>query len=60
MNLTAPLMVGPINLEPFVMGEAAHWQQGFTAQHRSLSDEYGIRARYDGNASLPVCSQRYL
>ena len=29
-ELTAPLMAGPINLEPFVMGEAAYWQQGFT------------------------------
>ncbi len=29
-ELTAPVMVGPINLEPFVMGEAAYWQQGFT------------------------------
>ena len=53
-ELTAPLMVGPINLEPFVMGEAAYWQQGFT---NDSVDRYlmntGMRARLAATRVFP-------
>lgn len=53
-ELTAPLMVGPINLEPFVMGEAAYWQQGFTndSVNRYLMNT-GVRARLTATRVFP-------
>jgi len=53
-ELTAPLMVGPINLEPFVMGEAAYWQQGFTSDsvNRYLMNT-GVRARVTATRVFP-------
>lgn len=53
-ELTAPLMVGPINLEPFVMGEAAYWQQGFTndSVNRYLMNT-GVRARVTATRVFP-------
>ena len=53
-ELTAPLMVGPINLEPFVMGEAAYWQQGFTndSVNRYLMTT-GVRARVTATRVFP-------
>ncbi len=53
-ELDMPFNVGPVNFEPFVMGEAAYWQQGFTAQS---VDRYlvnaGIRARLTASKIYP-------
>ncbi len=53
-ELAAPFMMGPINVEPFVMGEAAYWQQGFTTDS---VDRYllntGVRARLTATKVFP-------
>ena len=53
-ELVAPFMTGPVNIEPFVMGEAAYWQQGFT---NSSVDRYllnaGLRARMTATRVFP-------
>lgn len=53
-ELDMPFNVGPVNFEPFVIGEAAYWEQGFTAQS---VDRYllnaGIRARLTASRIFP-------
>lgn len=53
-ELAAPFMMGPINLEPFAMGEAAYWQQSFTGDS---VDRYllntGVRARLTATRVFP-------
>jgi len=53
-ELAAPFMLGPVNLEPFVMGEAAYWQQGFTSDsvERYLLNT-GLRARMTAMRVFP-------
>jgi hypothetical protein len=53
-EIAAPFMMGPINLEPFVMGEAAYWQQGFTSDSidRYLMNT-GVRARMTATKVFP-------
>jgi len=53
-ELAAPFMLGPINVEPFVMGEAAYWQQGFTSESvdRYLMNT-GIRAHMTATKVFP-------
>jgi hypothetical protein len=45
-EIDAPFMIGPVNIDPYVMGEAAYWDQGFTPES---VDRYllsaGVRAR---------------
>jgi hypothetical protein len=53
-ELDMPFNVGPGNFEPFVMGEAAYWGQGFTEQS---VDRYlvnaGIRGRLSASRIYP-------
>ena len=60
-ELAAPFMMGPINLEPFVMGEAAYWQQGFT---NASVDRYlmntGVRARMTAARVFPFVRNEIL
>lgn len=53
-ELDMPFNVGPVNFEPFVMGEAAYWQDGVAAQS---IDRYllntGIRARMSASRVFP-------
>jgi len=53
-ELDMPFNVGPVNFEPFVMGEAAYWDQGFTQQS---VDRYlvnaGVRARLSASRIYP-------
>ncbi len=53
-ELDAPFRLGPVNFEPFVMGEAAYWEEGFTSQ---AVDRYlvnaGIRARLTASRIYP-------
>ena len=45
-ELDAPFMIGPVNIDPYVMGEAAYWDSGFNGDS---VDRYllnaGVRAR---------------
>lgn len=45
-ELDAPFMLGPVNVEPYVLGEAAYWEEGFAGESM---DRYllsaGVRAR---------------
>ncbi len=45
-ELDAPFMLGPVNVDPYVMGEAAYWDEGFAGESM---DRYllsaGVRAR---------------
>jgi hypothetical protein len=45
-EIDAPFMLGPVNIDPYVMGEAAYWGEGFTSES---VDRYvasaGVRAR---------------
>lgn len=45
-EIDAPFMLGPVNIDPYVMGEAAYWDQGFA---QDSVDRYmvsaGVRAR---------------
>ncbi len=60
-ELAAPFMMGPINIEPFVMGEAAYWQQGFTSES---VDRYllntGVRARMTAMRVFPFVRNEIL
>ncbi len=53
-ELDAPFRLGPVNFEPFVMGEAAYWEEGFTSQS---VDRYllnaGLRARLTASKIYP-------
>jgi lipopolysaccharide export system protein LptA len=53
-ELDMPFNVGPVNFEPFVMGEAAYWERGFTQQS---IDRYlvnaGVRARLSASRIYP-------
>ncbi|MFO1002294.1 MAG: hypothetical protein U0936_18355 [Planctomycetaceae bacterium] len=53
-ELDAPFRIGPVNFEPFVMGEAAYWQDGVATQS---IDRYllntGIRARMSASRVFP-------
>jgi lipopolysaccharide export system protein LptA len=53
-ELDMPFNIGPVNFEPFVMGEAAYWQDGVAAQS---IDRYllntGIRARMSASRVFP-------
>ncbi|MEZ6059198.1 MAG: hypothetical protein R3C19_02435 [Planctomycetaceae bacterium] len=40
-RIDAPFMLGPININPYVMGEAAFWDEGLTAQD---VDRYVVNA----------------
>lgn len=53
-ELDMPFNVGPVNFEPFVMGEAAYWGDGFTNQSvdRYLLN-YGVRARMSASRVFP-------
>ncbi len=60
-ELNAPVNVGPITLEPFVGGEAAFWEEGFTAQS---VDRYlvnaGLRARLSATKLFPFARSEIL
>ena len=60
-ELAAPVMMGPINVEPFVMGEAAYWQQGFTGESidRYLMNT-GVRARMTATRVFPFVRNEIL
>lgn len=60
-ELAAPFMMGPINVEPFVMGEAAYWQQGFTSESvdRYLMNT-GVRARLTATRVFPFIRNEIL
>jgi hypothetical protein len=53
-ELDMPFNIGPVNFEPFVMGEAAYWQDGLGTQS---IDRYllntGIRARMSASRVFP-------
>lgn len=53
-EIDAPFMLGPINVEPFVAGEAAYWEEGFT---NAAVDRYllnaGVRARLTASRIFP-------
>lgn len=53
-ELVAPFNLGPVTFEPFAMGEAAYWQEGFTS---SSVDRYlmnaGLRARMTATKLFP-------
>lgn len=53
-ELAAPFNVGPVTFEPFAMGEAAWWEEGFTS---SSVDRYlmnaGLRARMTATRLFP-------
>ena len=53
-ELDMPFNVGPVNFEPFVMGEAAYWQDGLGAQS---IDRYlvnaGVRAKMSASRIYP-------
>ena len=53
-EIDAPFMLGPINVEPYVAGEAAYWEEGFTNQ---AVDRYllnaGVRARLTASRIYP-------
>jgi len=53
-ELNMPLNVGPLNFEPFVMGEAAYWEDGFGSQSvdRYLMNA-GVRARMSASRIFP-------
>ena len=60
-ELAAPFMMGPVNVEPFVMGEAAYWQQGFTSESvdRYLMNT-GVRARMTATRVFPFVRNEIL
>jgi len=60
-ELAAPFMMGPVNVEPFVMGEAAYWQQGFTSDSvdRYLMNT-GVRARMTATRVFPFVRNEIL
>ncbi len=60
-ELAAPFMMGPINVEPFVMGEAAYWQQGYTSESvdRYLMNT-GVRARLAATRVFPFVRNEIL
>ena len=53
-EVDAPFMVGPINVNPFVMGEAAFWNEGLTSQD---IDRYvfssGVQAHLSATRVMP-------
>ncbi len=53
-ELDMPFNLGPVNFEPFVMGEAAYWDEGTTGQpvDRYLVNA-GIRARLSASRIYP-------
>jgi len=53
-ELDMPFNVGPVNFEPFVMGEAAYWEDGFGDQSvdRYLMNA-GLRARLSATRVFP-------
>ena len=53
-ELTAPVNVGPITFEPFALGEAAYWEEGFTgnSMDRWLASA-GLRARMTATKLFP-------
>ncbi|MGV2334092.1 MAG UNVERIFIED_CONTAM: hypothetical protein LVR18_08210 [Planctomycetaceae bacterium] len=53
-ELAAPVNMGPITLEPFVGGEAAYWEQGFTdASMERWMANAGVRARLTATKLFP-------
>lgn len=60
-ELAAPFSMGPVNIEPFVMGEAAYWQEGFT---NDSIDRYllntGVRARMTATRVFPFVRSEIL
>ncbi len=60
-ELNAPVNVGPMTFEPFVGGEAAFWDDGFTAQS---VDRYlvnaGLRARLSATKLFPFARSAIL
>ncbi|MFN9718247.1 MAG: hypothetical protein ACK58L_06095 [Planctomycetota bacterium] len=60
-ELDAPFNLGPVNFEPFVMGEAAYWGEGTTG---ATVDRYlvsgGLRARMTATKIMPFIQSRIL
>ncbi len=60
-ELAAPVNVGPITLEPFVGGEAAFWEQGFTdASMDRWVASAGLRARMTALKLFPFARSAIL
>lgn len=60
-EIDAPFTLGPVNLEPYVLGEAAYWDEGFTPES---IDRYlvsaGVRAKLFAWKVMPFLRSRLL
>lgn len=53
-QLDAPFMLGPVNINPWIMGEAAHWDDGLLASDISrLVGTAGVRATLTATKVMP-------
>jgi hypothetical protein len=60
-EIDAPFTMGPVNIDPYVMGEAAYWDEGFTSDS---VDRYlisaGVRARLFAWKIMPFVNSSIL
>ncbi len=60
-EVDAPFMLGPVNVDPFVIGEAAWWEEGLAADS---VDRYlltaGVRARLSASRVMPFVNSDLL